>query len=82
MKTNRAFTFMDLLELERGGLMGHDLFQLDRSRHGGVGQNDPSGGSNYAACDGSVTFISFNKVLWPANRWAVTDAGRSEFAVQ
>jgi len=73
---------MDLLELESGGGVGNDLFQLDRSRHGGVGQNDPSGGSNYAACDGSVKFIRFGEVLWPMNLWAVTDAGRKEFAVQ
>src|SRR5438093_2388243 len=55
--TQSAHYHMDLLELERGGGVGNDLFQLDRSRHGGVGQNTPSGGSNYAACDGSVKVI-------------------------
>lgn len=73
---------MDLLELERGGAVGNDLFQLERSRHGGVGQNSPSGGSNYAVSDGSVRFTKFGEVLWPLNLWAVTEAGRTEFAVQ
>lgn len=73
---------MDLLELETGGGVGNDLFQLDRSRHGGAGQNTPEGGSNYAACDGSVRYIPFKEVLWPINQWAATSSGRTEFAVE
>ncbi|TAL06711.1 MAG: DUF1559 domain-containing protein [Verrucomicrobia bacterium] len=80
--TASAHYHMDLLELERSGAVGNDLFQLERSRHGGVGQNSPSGGSNYAAADGSVKFIKFGELLWPLNMWAVTDETRMEFRVQ
>jgi prepilin-type N-terminal cleavage/methylation domain-containing protein len=74
--------FMDLLELEANGAVGNDLFQLDRSRHGGTGQrNSGSGGSNYAFVDGTVRYIKFGEVLWPANLWAVTEAARSSYAV-
>jgi prepilin-type processing-associated H-X9-DG protein len=73
---------MDLLELERGGAVGNDLFQIERSRHSGTAQNSGTGGSNYSFADGSVRFIKFGGVLWPENQWAVTDAGRTEFAVQ
>ena len=73
---------MDLLELETGGAVGNDLFQLERSRHSGMGQNSGAGGSNYAFVDGSVKFIKFGSVLWPENLWAVTAPGRTEFAVK
>jgi prepilin-type N-terminal cleavage/methylation domain-containing protein/prepilin-type processing-associated H-X9-DG protein len=74
---------MDLLELEPGGAVGNDLFELDRSRHSGNGQeNSGGGGANYAMADGSVRFIKFGEVLWPQNLWAVTDAGRTNFAVK
>jgi prepilin-type processing-associated H-X9-DG protein len=74
--------YMDLLESERGGAVGNDMFQLDRSRHGGVGQNSASGGSNYALADGSVRMIKAGQILSPLNLWATTDATRAEFAVQ
>jgi prepilin-type N-terminal cleavage/methylation domain-containing protein/prepilin-type processing-associated H-X9-DG protein len=77
-----AHYYMDLLEIERGGAVGNDLFQLDRSRHGGTGPNTTSGGSNYALADGSVRMIKSNQVLTPENMWATTDATRKEFAVQ
>ncbi len=73
---------MDLVELENGGAVGNDLFQLDRSRHGGNGQkNSGSGGSNYAFADNSVRFIKFGDILWPLNQWASTDDGRTTYAV-
>jgi prepilin-type N-terminal cleavage/methylation domain-containing protein/prepilin-type processing-associated H-X9-DG protein len=74
--------YMDLLELESNGAVGNDLFQLDRSRHGGTGRkNSGSGGSNYAFVDGNVRYIKFGEILWPLNLWAVTDDGRTKYAV-
>jgi prepilin-type N-terminal cleavage/methylation domain-containing protein/prepilin-type processing-associated H-X9-DG protein len=74
---------MDLLELETSGAVGNDLFQLDRSRHGGNGQkNSGSGGSNYAFADGSVRFVKYGDILWPINLWAVTEDGRTAYAVK
>ena len=72
---------MDLLEMERGGAVGNDLFQLERSRHSGTAQNSGAGGSNYTFVDGSAKFIKFGSVLWPENQWAVTAGGRADFAV-
>jgi prepilin-type N-terminal cleavage/methylation domain-containing protein/prepilin-type processing-associated H-X9-DG protein len=74
--------FMDLLEAEGTGAVGNDLYHLDRSRHGGPGgENSGAGGSNYAFADGSARFVGYTDILWPRNRWAVTEAGRLEFAV-
>ena len=72
---------MDLLELERTGAVGNDLFQLERSRHGGAGAQTGTGGSNYSFADGSVRFVRFNRVLGPINLGAVTAAGRIAYAV-
>jgi len=73
---------MDLFEPEGGGAVGNDLFQLERSRHGGIGSNNPSGGSNYAFVDTSVRYIKYRDSLWPINWWAVTADGRTKYAVQ
>jgi prepilin-type N-terminal cleavage/methylation domain-containing protein/prepilin-type processing-associated H-X9-DG protein len=82
-KLNKSNQFhMDLLEPESNGAVGNDLFQLDRSRHNGNSQaNSGGGGSNYAMVDGSVSFIKYGEILWPINLWAVTDAGRTNYAV-
>jgi prepilin-type N-terminal cleavage/methylation domain-containing protein len=81
--TESPHFYMDLAELENNGAVGNDLFQLDRSRHGGRGaKNSGSGGSNYAFVDQSVRFVKFREILGPAiNRWAVTEAGRIANAV-
>lgn len=73
---------MDLLEREQGGAVGNDMFQLERSRHGGTGAGTDSGGSNYAFVDGHVNFIKHGSILWPLNLWAVTEQSRVEFAVR
>jgi prepilin-type N-terminal cleavage/methylation domain-containing protein len=74
---------MDLLEIEPGGAVGNDLYELARSRHGSSGgENSGDGGSNGAFTDGSVRFIKFGEMLWPLNLWAVTDAGRTDYAVK
>ena len=75
--------FLDLDELEDNGAVGNDLFELDRSRHGGKhAGNSGSGGSNYAFCDGSVRYIKYGDILWPLNLWAATDEGRIAYAVK
>ena len=77
---------MDLMETDPStGGVGNDLYELNRSRHGAGGRSDngsTSGGSNYSFADGSVRFIKFNDILSPENMWAVTDAGRTNFAAQ
>ena len=74
--------YMDLLEAEPSGAVGNDLFQLDRSRHGGPGgKNSGAGGSNYSFADNSVRFIKYGAILGPLNLWAVTDIGRVKNAV-
>jgi prepilin-type N-terminal cleavage/methylation domain-containing protein/prepilin-type processing-associated H-X9-DG protein len=81
--TESPHYFMDLSEAERNGAVGNDLFQLDRSRHGGSGaKNSGGGGSNYAFVDSSVRFVKFSQILGPViNLWGVSDQGRSENAV-
>jgi prepilin-type N-terminal cleavage/methylation domain-containing protein/prepilin-type processing-associated H-X9-DG protein len=74
--------YMDLLELESSGAVGNDLFQLNRSRHGGRGgENSGGGGSNYAFADGSARFVLYGEILSPRNLWAVTEPGRLAYAV-
>lgn len=79
--TTSPHYYMDLLEQEQNGTVGNDLYQLERSRHGGKGPGTATGGSNYAFVDGHVTYVKFGEVLWPINLWAVTEAGRTNFAV-
>jgi prepilin-type N-terminal cleavage/methylation domain-containing protein/prepilin-type processing-associated H-X9-DG protein len=80
--TESPHYYMDLLELENNGAVGNDLFQLERSRHGGVGRkNSGSGGSNYAFVDGSIRYVKYGDILWPLNLWASTDESRTSCAV-
>ena len=83
-KMNKSWHYhMDLVEAEPGGGVGNDLYELDRSRHGGIGvENFGGGGSNYALVDGSVRFIKFGDILGPINLWGVTDEARTNYAVQ
>lgn len=75
--------YMDLLEQENNGAVGNDLFELDRSRHGGPGgENSGKGGSNYAFVDGSVRFVRYDSILWPINLWGVSDVARTSYAVK
>lgn len=80
--TTSTHYHMDLLELESNGAVGNDLFELERSRHGGAGEQTGTGGSNYSFADGSVRFLKSGAVLWPVNLWAITDAGRVGYAVK
>ena len=58
------------------------LPDLEESRHGGtLGLFNKSGNSNYAFGDGSVRSIRYGQALCPLNQWAVTDQGRTDYAV-
>jgi prepilin-type N-terminal cleavage/methylation domain-containing protein/prepilin-type processing-associated H-X9-DG protein len=58
------------------------LTDLEQSRHGGtLGLFNKSGWSNYAFGDGSVRRIRYGEVTCPLNLWAVTDNGRTLYAV-
>jgi len=80
--TTSTHYHMDLLELEKNGGVGNDLFQLESSRHGNSSGQSGSGGSDFAFTDGSVRYFKSGKALWPANLWAVTDAGRLTYATK
>jgi prepilin-type N-terminal cleavage/methylation domain-containing protein len=83
-KMNKSWHYhMDLVEVEPGGGVGNDLYELDRSRHSGTGaENSGGGGSDYAFADGSVRFVKFGDILGPINLWGVTDDARVAYAVQ
>ncbi len=58
------------------------LADLEESRHGGTGvPAEKSGSSNYAFADGSVRSLRYGQSLCPENLWAVTEAGRTAYAV-
>ena len=58
------------------------LPDLEEGRHGGtLGLFNKSGFSNYAFGDGSVRPIRYAEVTCPLNLWAVTDNGRTLYAV-
>jgi prepilin-type N-terminal cleavage/methylation domain-containing protein len=44
------------------------------------GELAKTGGSNHAYADGSVRFVRYGRSLCPANEWAVTEAGRTNFS--
>jgi prepilin-type N-terminal cleavage/methylation domain-containing protein/prepilin-type processing-associated H-X9-DG protein len=58
------------------------LPDLEESRHGGsVSLLNKAGSSNYAFGDGSVRALRYGSSLCPLNLWAVTAAGRTDYAV-
>jgi prepilin-type processing-associated H-X9-DG protein len=58
------------------------LPDLEESRHGGTGAlRNKSGTSNYAFADGSVRALRYGTSLCPLNLWAVTEEGRTDYAV-
>ena len=73
--TNMDF-YMDFWEGE-----GNDVDRVEQSRHNSTGPRSGNGGSNFAMTDGSVSFIKYGFSEWPLNLWAVTDAGRTNLAV-
>jgi prepilin-type N-terminal cleavage/methylation domain-containing protein len=83
-KMNKSWHFhMDLFEPDPSGGVGNDVYELDRSRHNGIGvENSGDGGSDYAFVDGSVRFVRFGNILYPLNLWGVTDSARTAYAVK
>jgi prepilin-type N-terminal cleavage/methylation domain-containing protein len=58
------------------------LSDLEESRHGGAGGSaNKSGGSNHAFGDGSVRLLRYGQAICPLNLWAVTEKGRTDYAV-
>jgi len=69
--------YMDLFEDE-----GNDLTELELGRHNNTTPPSPDrGGSNHAFVDGSARYLKYGTSLYPLNLWAVTDAGRTNFAL-
>ncbi|HWH71882.1 MAG TPA: prepilin-type N-terminal cleavage/methylation domain-containing protein [Candidatus Sulfotelmatobacter sp.] len=58
------------------------LAALEEGRHGGgEGLLSGTGAANYAFADGSVRSLRYGKSLCPLNLWAITEAGRSNYAI-
>ncbi len=58
------------------------LPDLEESRHGSAAVlMGKSGRSIYAFADGSVRAVRYGRSLCPLNLWAVTDQGRTTYAV-
>jgi prepilin-type N-terminal cleavage/methylation domain-containing protein len=79
------------MDLDEG--VGNDQTELELGRHsngaGGTTHTSQtglnvtgvgSGGSNHAFADGSASFLKYGLSVSPLNLWAVTDAGRTNFA--
>ena len=74
--------YMDLNEGPAGNDFGGILNQSRHDSHGTDGiTGTGSGGSNHAMADGSARFIKFPQSVSPLNLWAVTDAGRTNYAI-
>ena len=74
-QTDSPQFYMDLDES-----YGNDLTELELGRHSG-NHAAKSGGSNHAMVDGSARYIKYGYSRWPLNLWAVTDVGRTNYAV-
>jgi prepilin-type processing-associated H-X9-DG protein len=58
------------------------LPDLEEGRHGGnEGLINKSGYANYAFADTSVQLLRYGTSLCPLNLWAITEAGRTNYAV-
>jgi prepilin-type N-terminal cleavage/methylation domain-containing protein len=78
----KADFYMDLNEGATGNDFGGILNQSRHDSHGADAINGTgSGGSNHAMADGSARFIKFPQSVYPLNLWAVTDAGRTNYAI-
>jgi prepilin-type N-terminal cleavage/methylation domain-containing protein len=74
--------YMDLMEGTAGNDFGGILNQSRHDSHGTDGiTGTGSGGSNHAMADGSARFIKFPQSVYPLNLWAVTDVGRTNYAI-
>ena len=69
--------YMDILEDT-----GNDIDRLEQGRHGRRPPVKGIGGSNYAFCDGAVSYLRYNTALYPLNLWAINDADRQFYSVR
>ncbi len=77
-KQSTSAQFYLLLEMDATGY----LQDLEESRHGSAGAAAKNSGSaNYVFADGSVRALRFGSSLCPLNLWAITDSGRTNYAV-
>lgn len=53
----------------------------EQRRHSQAPNDPESGGSNHSYADGSVRYSRYGRTLCPLNEWAVTDSGRTNFAI-
>ena len=68
--------YMDLNETDPSSQIGNDYGELKQDRHSG------GAGSNFTFADGSVRFLKIWRSVGPVyNLWAVTEAGRTNFAL-
>ena len=75
-KSGRNEFYVDL-----GGVVFTVLDWTEQRRHAQVNSDPKSGGSNHAYADGSVVYSRYGRSLCPINQWAITGAGRTNFAV-
>lgn len=58
------------------------LAVTEQGRHSRANGNAVrNGGSNHAYADGGVRYVRYGRSLCPRNEWAVTDAGRANYAI-
>jgi prepilin-type N-terminal cleavage/methylation domain-containing protein len=67
--------YMDFLEG-----VGNDVTEVEQSRHSAGVKNTGSGGSDYAAVDGSIRFLKFGRSFIPVNLWATEEKWRTNGA--
>ena len=60
--------------------VGNDLDQVEQGCHSTPHKSRYSGGSNFAAADGSVRYLRYGTTVWPLNLWAVGDSNRLAYA--
>jgi hypothetical protein len=66
------------LDLNEG--VGNDLDQIEQGCHSVAQKRRNSGGSNFAAVDGSARYMRYGTTVWPENLWAVTVTNRLAYA--
>ncbi len=77
-QTDKMDYYMDFNE----GISGNDFDRVEYARHSRPRRTDKGGGSNFNFADGSVRFLKYGTVTWPANQWAISDADRLKYAFQ
>ncbi len=77
-QTDQMDYYMDFNE----GITGNDFDRVEYARHSRPPQASRGGGSNFNFADGSVRYLKYGTVTWPANMWAISEADRLKYAFQ